>query len=68
MYICTKGTIYQMEHRSEIEITDGRLFLNIEGTLTPEDEGILRRDGWKLLNNGTTLNDGTPSLYFCKII
>lgn len=57
-----------MEHRSEIEITDGRLFLNIEGTLTPEDEGILRRDGWKLLNNGTTLNDGTPSLYFCKII
>ena len=57
-----------MEYRSEIEITDGRLFLNIEGTLTPEDENILRRDGWNLLNNGTTLNDGTPSFYFCQII
>lgn len=56
-----------MEYRSEIEIKDGRMFLNIEGTLTSEDENVLTRDGWTLLNNGTTLNDGTPSLYFYKI-
>lgn len=57
-----------MNYRSEMEIRDGRLFLNIEGTLTPEDENVLTRDGWKLLNNGTTLDDGTPSFLFGKIV
>lgn len=56
-------------YKAEIEVEDdGRVFLCIDANLTPEDEIILNKDGWKLLNNGTKLLDGTPAFYFYKTI
>lgn len=50
-----------MNYKSEIQFLDGRVFLAIESTITSEEEQRLLNDGWKLLNNGTTL-DSEPSV------
>ena len=55
-------------YRSEIEMAENGLFLTIEATLTPDDEGNLYAAGWRFLNNGVTFDndDNTPALYFFK--
>lgn len=53
--------------KSEIEFgKDGRMFLTIDANISNEDEQKLYADGWIFLNNGVTLSDGTPALYFWK--
>ena len=55
--------------KSEIEFgKDGRIFLTIDAGITPENESKLIADGWVFLNNGVILSDGTPALYFYKIV
>ena len=54
--------------KSEIEFGKDRMFLTIDANITRDDELKLYADGWSFLNNGVTLSDGTPALYFYKKI
>ena len=55
--------------KSEIEFGEnGRMYLTIDANITRENELKLYADGWSFLNNGVTLSDGTPALYFYKIV
>ena len=42
------------------------MYLAVDANITPAEENQLHRDGWDFLNNGITLADGTPALYFWK--
>ena len=54
--------------KAEIEFNGKRMYLTIDASISYEDELKLYADGWSILNNGTTLEDGTPALYFWKKI
>ena len=52
--------------KAQIEFTEGRMYLTIDANISEKDELKLYADGWNFLNNGVTLEDGTPALYFWK--
>ena len=54
--------------KAEIELIDGRMYLAVDANITPEEENLLHLDGWDFMNNGITLADGTPALYFAKVV
>ena len=54
--------------KAEIEFNGNRMYLTIDANIAHEDELKLYSDGWSFLNNGVTLSDGTPALYFWKNI
>lgn len=56
----------QRTMKAELEIYDDRMYLAVDANITPAEENQLHRDGWDFLNNGITLADGTPALYFWK--
>ena len=55
-------------YKCEIEFAKRMIFLCIEDTITAEESNILEKEGFKLLNNGTSLDtDPTvKALYFVK--